>query len=150
MLNIISLGAGVQSTTMALMAAHGEITPMPDCAIFADTGGEPQAVYDHLDWLRKQLPYPIHVVSKGNLWNSVATVKRTKDGLRTYTETGIPVHTTGAEEPGVGKRQCTRNFKIWPIYQEVRRLVGKPRLTKRDGVVAEMWIGISLDRKSVV
>jgi hypothetical protein len=23
------LGAGVQSTTMALMAAHGEITPMP-------------------------------------------------------------------------------------------------------------------------
>ena len=48
MLTIISLGAGVQSTTMALMAAHGEITPMPDCAIFADTGWEPKAVYDHL------------------------------------------------------------------------------------------------------
>jgi hypothetical protein len=27
MMNIISLGAGVQSSTMALMAAHGEITP---------------------------------------------------------------------------------------------------------------------------
>ena len=38
MLRVISLGAGVQSTTMALMAAHGEIGPMPDCAIFADTG----------------------------------------------------------------------------------------------------------------
>jgi hypothetical protein len=25
--NIISLGAGVQSSTMALMAAHGDITP---------------------------------------------------------------------------------------------------------------------------
>lgn len=37
MLRILSLGAGVQSTTMALMAAHGEIGPMPDCAIFADT-----------------------------------------------------------------------------------------------------------------
>jgi len=47
-MNIISLGAGVQSSTMALMASHGEITPMPDAAIFADTGWEPKAVYDHL------------------------------------------------------------------------------------------------------
>src|SRR5262245_57869705 len=30
-LRVISLGAGVQSTTMALLAAHGEIGPMPDC-----------------------------------------------------------------------------------------------------------------------
>ena len=37
MLEVISLGAGVQSTTMALMAAHGEIEPMPDLAIFTDT-----------------------------------------------------------------------------------------------------------------
>jgi len=29
-LTVISLGAGVQSSTMALMAAAGEITPMPD------------------------------------------------------------------------------------------------------------------------
>ena len=60
MMHIISLGAGVQSTTMALMAAHGEIEPMPDCAIFADTGDEPQAVYDHLAWLMSGnvLPFP--------------------------------------------------------------------------------------------
>ena len=43
-IRIISLGAGVQSTVMALMAAKGEITPMPDCAIFADTGYEPEGV----------------------------------------------------------------------------------------------------------
>ena len=48
-LRTISLGAGVQSTTMALMAARGEIGPMPDCAIFADTGWEPKQVYEHLD-----------------------------------------------------------------------------------------------------
>jgi hypothetical protein len=41
-LRVISLGAGVRSTTMALMAAHGEITPMPDAAIFADTQWEPK------------------------------------------------------------------------------------------------------------
>ena len=41
MLQIISLGAGVQSSTMAMMAAAGEITPMPHAAIFADTQAEP-------------------------------------------------------------------------------------------------------------
>lgn len=34
-LRALSLGAGVQSSTMALLAAHGEIGPMPDCAILA-------------------------------------------------------------------------------------------------------------------
>ncbi len=29
-LRVLSLGAGVQSTTLALMAAHGTIGPMPD------------------------------------------------------------------------------------------------------------------------
>ena len=42
-LRALSLGAGVQSTTMALLAAHGEVGPMRDCAIFADTGWEPRA-----------------------------------------------------------------------------------------------------------
>ena len=68
-LRALSLGAGVQSTTLALMAAHGEIGPMPDCAIFADTGWEPQAVYDHLAWLMSPnvLPFPVHIVSDGNI-----------------------------------------------------------------------------------
>lgn len=69
-LHILSLGAGVQSTTMALMAAHGEIGPMPDAAIFADTGAEPLSVYEHLRWLKSanlNLPFPIIEVGHGNL-----------------------------------------------------------------------------------
>ena len=42
-LRVLSLGAGVQSTTLALMIEKGEI-PMVDCAIFADTMGEPKKV----------------------------------------------------------------------------------------------------------
>lgn len=66
---VLSLGAGVQSTTLALMAAHGEIGPMPDCAIFADTGWEPRAVYEHLAWLRSLnvLPFSVHIVSDGTI-----------------------------------------------------------------------------------
>ena len=65
-LRILCLGAGVQSTTLALMIEKGEI-PMVDGAIFADTGGEPQAVYDHLDWLEKQVSYPVYKVQWRNL-----------------------------------------------------------------------------------
>ncbi|MDD3836681.1 MAG: hypothetical protein PHG43_02460, partial [Phenylobacterium sp.] len=68
-LRVLSLGAGVQSTTLALMAAHGEVGPMPDCAIFADTGWEPRAVREHLAWLMSPnvLPFPVHVVSAGDI-----------------------------------------------------------------------------------
>jgi len=48
-LRVLSLGAGVQSSTLALMVEKGEI-PKVDCGIFADVGGEPQTVYDHLEY----------------------------------------------------------------------------------------------------
>ena len=69
MLKILSLGAGVQSTTLLLMSCKGEL-PKLDCAIFADTGWEPKAVYEHFDWLK---PYaescgiPVHVLKGGNI-----------------------------------------------------------------------------------
>ena len=50
-LRVVSLGAGVQSTVMLLMAAKHEIVPMPDCAIFADTQFEPTVIYEHIKWL---------------------------------------------------------------------------------------------------
>jgi len=57
---------GVQSSAMALMAAKGEL-PMPDCAVFADTGAEPSSIYSYLEFLKTELPFPIYVVQKGNL-----------------------------------------------------------------------------------
>lgn len=48
------MGAGKQSTTLALLAAEGEL-PRLDVAIFADTGWEPPAVYAHLDRLEPVL-----------------------------------------------------------------------------------------------
>ncbi len=69
--NVISLGAGVQSSTMALLAAHGEIGPMPDFAVFADTQDELPEVYQWLDWLEKQLPFRVVRTTKGKLSDSV-------------------------------------------------------------------------------
>jgi len=135
MLRVISLGAGVQSTTMALMAAHGEIGPMPDCAIFADTQDEPPEVYDHLAWLMSGnvLPFPVYVT----------TVGRLSDALRAGNdEARIPCFVgTG----GLSKRQCTKNFKLRVIKRHIRELLGVgPRGHIAPGSV-ESWIGISAD-----
>lgn len=145
MLKILSLGAGVQSSTMALMYAQHELSPMPDCAIFADTKQEPLAVYDWLRWLEGRLPFPIHQVSKGDLWASATRVRHTRKGKRTYIETAIPAFMQDGESEGKGLRHCTTDFKIDPINKKVRELLGKKRVMKRDGVLAQMLIGISLD-----
>ena len=58
---VISLGAGVQSSTMALMAASGEL-PRPDCAIFADTGYEPKSVMRYLEFLKKVLSLQMKLI----------------------------------------------------------------------------------------
>lgn len=73
---ILSLGAGVQSTTLALMAARGEIE-RPEAAIFADTGWEPRAVYEHLAWLIAKLDgsLPVHVVRKQHRDGAPANIR---------------------------------------------------------------------------
>ena len=60
--SVISLGGGVQSVFTALQYARGEFTPMPVGAIFADTGDEPAYVYETIDRLAVEIPFPIHRV----------------------------------------------------------------------------------------
>ena len=73
-INILSLGAGVQSSTLLLMSLYGEIPPL-DYVIFADTGWEPTAVYKHLEKLKKicyeaKLPLiTVSVKDNSNIYN---------------------------------------------------------------------------------
>jgi hypothetical protein len=149
--NVLNLGAGVQSSTLALMAARGEITPMPDFAVFADTQAEPQSVYDWLDWLEKELPFPVYRVTKGNLTDDSLAVKiRKSDGPRSKAgdETVrrlIPVFgimPDGKVTAAIG-RKCTADYKIAPILKEIRKRC-QIRHGQKDITVTQ-WIGISWD-----
>jgi len=138
-LRYISLGAGVQSSVMALMAARGEIGPMPDFAVFADTQWEPQAVYDHLGWLETELPFPVHRVTRGDIR---AMALGTLDD---EWSPSMPVF-IDTMDGGIARRQCTAKFKIEPIQKEVRKILGYTkgqRLPKTTQV--ECWMGISRD-----
>ena len=126
-MKIISLGAGVQSTTLALLAHYKEIEP-PDYAVFADTGWEPKAVYKHLDWLESYLSFPVVRVSAGSLKNSLLN----HNGKRIA---AVPFFTGNG---GMGRRQCTHNYKLRPL-----RKFMKPHASKGNPVICE--IGISTD-----
>lgn len=146
-LRVISLGAGVQSTTMALMAAHGEIGPMPDFAIFADTGDEPERVYEHLNWLSSGnvLPFPllrtqsVHGRLSEHIIRSIAGEISASGNIPLYT----------SEPKGMLPRQCSKEFKVRPISRFVREWLGVATGARvpKDTVV-EMWIGISTDEAS--
>tara|TARA_R110002020_G_scaffold88280_1_gene216969 strand:+ start:19 stop:846 length:828 start_codon:yes stop_codon:yes gene_type:complete len=139
---VISLGAGVQSSVMAIMAAKGEF-PKPDCAIFADTGYEPKKVYAYLEFLKKILPYPVHVVSKGNIKKDML------DSIDNGTRFPTAPFFTQAEitgKKGMLRRQCTADYKIVPIRKKIRELCGVKygKHFPKDKYV-EQWIGISTD-----
>ena len=140
-LTVLSLGAGVQSSALALMCARGFITPMPDCAIFSDTQSEPQHVYDYLDYLESVLPFPIHRVTIGSLRDDL--IESSKTGARVPNP---PLFSTSPKSDGMLFRQCTADYKITPIFKKLRELIGlKPRQRAPKTVRVSQMIGISQD-----
>lgn len=137
----LSLGAGVQSSTLLLLAAQGRI-PTFDAAIFADTSWEPRAVYLHLDRLAgiaEEAGIEVVRVSAGDIRADALDSK--------HRFASMPLFTLGPNgERGMARRQCTGEYKIKPIKAEVRRRLGYPHPARVPaGVRAEMAIGISLD-----
>lgn len=132
---LLSLGAGVQSTTMALMVKHGDL-PRVDGAIFADTKWEPRGVYDHLAFLESILPFPIYRISAGDL-RAAALARSNTSGGRFA---AIPWFMSNG---GMGRRQCTKEYKIRPIQRKVRELHGG----KKPKGGTTMLIGISTDER---
>ena len=137
-LKILSLGWGVQSWTLAAMAALGEI-PMPDYAVHADTTHEMQGTYAHAakwtPWLEEH-GIPVVTVQASEKMLAVNEWVRVSAGLQ------IPVY--GLElNTGSGSqlnRECTNHWKILPMRRFARSIIGK---TSPECV--EMWLGISLD-----
>jgi 3'-phosphoadenosine 5'-phosphosulfate sulfotransferase (PAPS reductase)/FAD synthetase len=104
-LRVLSLGAGVQSTTVLLLALDGRIAPF-DRVVFADTRDEPADVYVHLERLRELVP--IDTVSAGALHDTAGGAF-----------VPVPLY-DGAG--GMGRRQCTNQYKLRPIRRHLRAI----------------------------
>jgi 3'-phosphoadenosine 5'-phosphosulfate sulfotransferase (PAPS reductase)/FAD synthetase len=140
-LRVLSLGAGVQSTTLFLLAAEGRL-PRLDAAVFADTGWEPTAVYRHLERLERVVARPagIPVIRTGG-GNIRADAL---DPMHRFASMPLFVRNPDGTV-GMIRRQCTDEYKLKKIKREVRALLGYPTGRVPSGVFAEQWVGISRD-----
>ena len=142
-LRILSLGAGVQSSTLALMIEKGE-KPMVDAGIFADVKAEPQEVYDWLKYLQSQITkFPIYIVSYRDLKKDI--LDASKGEFKAFT---APFFTKNiqTQKKGMLQRQCTADYKIKPVIQKIRSLLGLKKGEKRKkGTNVELLMGISKD-----
>lgn len=140
-LRLLSLGAGVQSTVVLLLACEG-IIPRFDMALFADTGWEPRAVYANLDRLTvhaEKHGIPVRRVSAGNIRTDALDPR--------HRFISMPLHTRNPDgSKGLARRQCTSEYKIVPLKKAARELLGYPHPRRVPSwVYAEQAIGISTD-----
>ena len=140
-LRILSLGAGVQSSALAMLIEQGKV-PMVDAAIFADVGAEPREVIEWLDWLKTKISYPLFVVQDKNLKEDLINVTK---GLEKKVQ--IPFFSlSDSGSKGMNRRQCTAEYKIKPVTQKIRQLLGLAKGERRkNGTEVELLMGISTD-----
>jgi hypothetical protein len=166
-LKVLSLGVGVQSTTILRKSLIGPAHERPDLAIFSNTQWESRAVYDHLATLKdlaKEYDFPIIEVTAGNIReDALSSSKRvvsmplfvqSRDGKVSNTwfeeDFELEIVTNEIKRKTKGaysklRRQCTREYKLEPINRAIREYLGyKPGQRIPAGSV-EMWIGISTD-----
>lgn len=138
MLRVLNLGAGVQSTCLFLWAVDGQLDV--DVAIFADTGDEPREVYEHLQRLKGMGGPEIVTVRVSD----VSLGQQLIAGMETGRHVSIPTFLDG-DATGVSRRQCTAEYKIKPIHQEVRRRCGLGKGERTPSPVATQIMGLSFD-----
>jgi hypothetical protein len=143
----LSFGAGVQSSVLLMLAIRGEIE-RPDHVIFADTGFEPQAVYEQVKWARKQCDkasLPFHVATPTLTMRE--EFEAFESGDKKHWDARPPLFVEDLRRGGRSsmQRQCTRRAKIDPIQRLQLQLMGHK--TARTAVDSEaiLQIGISTD-----
>jgi hypothetical protein len=127
-MRVLSLGWGVQSWTLAAMAALGEIPPV-DLALHSDTTHERASTYrfasEHTAWLEE---HGLRVV----------TVRpEAAEAVDRFGGVLVPAYTTDGHSRGQIKRQCTGDWKIAPMRRWLQQ--------HRNGQVVHLLRGISLD-----
>lgn len=128
-MKIISLGWGVQSFTLAAMAALGDIEK-PDAIIHADTTHERHVTYRFAEkWTPWLVQNGLRVVT--------VTPKPSEINIGQKGWVDMPVFTLQSGKKGQLRRQCTGHWKIAPIRRWLQ--------VNRNRQTVEMWIGISLD-----
>ena len=138
-LRVLSLGAGVQSSTVLFKMLDQEIKPA-DIAIFADTGNEPKEVYVWLDYLKDLMKDKMDFYVVRNEENTGHIIDDYKSASGRHSL--IPLHIKRADgTTSINMRTCTSEYKIKPLQRKVKEILGG----SLRGRCVEMVMGISYD-----
>lgn len=143
MVNIISLGLGVQSTALYLMSSLGEL-PRADYAIFSDLGRESSGTYRYLeflkDWQKKFNGIPIIICRTNNLFLDLLKLPLSEERF-----VSIPAFTRNPDGTvGMLRRQCTYEYKIRVVDDCIRdQIYQLPKGSRRP--LTAVWHGITMD-----
>lgn len=139
----LSLGGGVQSSTILLMSYLGELE-RPDYVIFADTLWESSQTYEWLFWLERETKTPIIRVSAGDLLHRATTPKLGKSGRQIFRRL-LPlfVHHENGKVGRIPTRGCTIEHKRRVLMKKQKELSGARY--GQNWVCAETWLGITID-----
>ena len=138
-LRVLSLGAGVQSSTVLFKMLDQEIKPA-DIAIFADTGNEQKEVYVWLDYLKDLMKDKMDFYVVRNEENTGHIIDDYKSASGRHSL--IPLHIKRADgTTSINMRTCTAEYKIKPLQRKVKEILGG----SLRGRCVEMVMGISYD-----
>lgn len=154
-MKILSCGAGMQSTALALMSCENKkyeikypLVPIYDAILFCDLGNEPRWVYDQVYFIKcacEDAGIQFYILESSLYSDYLEKFGRSR-------VVSIPFWTT--DENGVkGKmmRNCTLDYKINVMQKFVRsELLGyrKGQRTKNEDIKShEMHLGFSIEEK---
>lgn len=145
-MEIISLGWGVQSFTLAAMAAFGDLDAR--IAIHSDTTWERADTYtfakEWTPWLRER---GVKVFTVLPAENSRLPVFHVRQPAVAGKNTGLCIPGFMIDpngKKGQLRRQCTDRWKIKPLRQLVSQALKKRGISKRPSIIT-LYLGISMD-----
>ncbi len=146
---VVLYGGGTQSTGLILMALNKKYNlTRPDYAVFADTGGEPEFIYDYVDYFqkycKKKYGFEIFIIRKKGmtLVEKLTTMPKEGRSGKFYISSVPPFYTLNEDgSKGMLKRQCTSDYKTHPSDTFINQ-----RRDKKGKV--NVWFGMSFDERS--
>lgn len=139
MRQFLSLGGGVQSTTLLLMSLHGEIENPCEAAIFSDPEWERKSTYENIEWLTEyaaEFNVPVYKIQPGNIKEQALSADKTEVSIPFFVK-------TTSKKSAMLSRQCTNKYKIQPTHKKIKELTGCDHKNPVNN-----WIGFSFDEIS--
>lgn len=143
-ITVLNFGAGINSCALYAMMEAGDVPPADVC-IFSDLEDEPAFIYEQLEFMKSLAGPPIVVIKPGCLGDNLIQGVNSSGGRFVSIPAFLSANDDG-KNTGIGRRQCTREYKIGPIESAIRNMIGlEPGERMPSDIEVHQIIGLCFD-----